>query len=400
MARMPTLLELSQTNRNRGQARAMDEFFNAVRMPVAEQAAMPAAQPARAPVAAPMPAQAPAPAQERRGLLGGFFGPEGRDARARLAIALEGMTLNPNQALIGELQSGIERRETAAQKNATVEWLRSRGRDDLAAAIEGGLPAADALRIAMQPAEKPEIREVNGRIVSISPDGTVRELYGAAPTPDPQSAIAKLEADRRAGLITEDQYQAGLQALAPTGMVIESDGAGGFRLVQGAGVGGRPMTEQQSKDTVFATRARGALTTFEPVSDALVSATQRAASADPTGVLRGAVQTPEFQVAQNAGNEFLQAILRKDTGAAITADEQMLYGQTYLPQPGDGEAVLTAKREARSRALAALEAGMDERQIEQMTRALQSEVKTGKIQTPAAGTMPSDDELLRMYGGN
>lgn len=109
---------------------------------------LPAAAPAQA---APMPAQA-AP-QQRQGLLGGFFGPEGRDARARFAIGLEGLTLNPNQALIGQLQSGIERRETAAQKNATAEWLRSRGRDDLAAAMEAGLPAAEALQMAMQPSD-------------------------------------------------------------------------------------------------------------------------------------------------------------------------------------------------------------------------------------------------------
>lgn len=107
--------------------------------------------PAAAPVAAPVaPAQA---APQRQGLLGGFFGPEGRDARARLAIGLEGMTLNPNQALIGQLQQGIESRETARQRNATADWLRSRGRDDLAQAMEGGLPAAEAMRIAMTPAD-------------------------------------------------------------------------------------------------------------------------------------------------------------------------------------------------------------------------------------------------------
>jgi hypothetical protein len=110
-------------------------------------AGLPAAAPMQA---APMPAQA---APQRQGLLGGFFGPQGRDARARLAIGLEGLTMNPNQALIGQLQQGIESRETAAQKNATAAWLRSRGRDDLAAAMEGGLPAADALRIAMEPAD-------------------------------------------------------------------------------------------------------------------------------------------------------------------------------------------------------------------------------------------------------
>ena len=46
-------------------------------------AGLPAAAPMQA---APMPAQA---APQRQGLLGGFFGPQGRDARARLAIGLE-----------------------------------------------------------------------------------------------------------------------------------------------------------------------------------------------------------------------------------------------------------------------------------------------------------------------
>ena len=89
--------------------------------------------------------------------------------------------------------------------------------------------------------------------MSISPDGTVRELYGAAPTPDPQSAIAKLEADRRAGLINDEQYQAGLQAMqaeirevngrivsiSPDGTVRELYGAApaGFSQVTGAQLG-------------------------------------------------------------------------------------------------------------------------------------------------------------------
>jgi hypothetical protein len=100
--------------------------------------------------------QAPQAAQRPRGLLGGFFGPEGRDARSRLAIGLEGLAMNPNQALIGQLQQGIESRATSAQKNATIEWLRSRGHDDLAAALEAGASPQDVLAEAMrrmQPAD-------------------------------------------------------------------------------------------------------------------------------------------------------------------------------------------------------------------------------------------------------
>lgn len=92
--------------------------------------------------------------EKPRGLLG-FLGDE--DRRARLAIALEGMTLNPNMALIGALQEGIKGRRDDKRMNATVEWLRSRGRGDLADAMAaGGLSPADAVRIAMTPEAQPE----------------------------------------------------------------------------------------------------------------------------------------------------------------------------------------------------------------------------------------------------
>lgn len=90
----------------------------------------------------------------------------------------------------------------------------------------------------------------------------------------------------------------------------------------------------------------------------------------PLGLGRGS-QSDDYQVAKNAGDEFLQAILRKDTGAAITSDEQALYGATYLPQPGDSEAALAQKSEARARALEALKAGMPPSAIVAQERALQ-----------------------------
>lgn len=157
---------------------------------------------------------------------------------------------------------------------------------------------------------------------------------------------------------------------APSGMSIESDGQGGFRVAQGPGVQNKPFTEAQSKDNVYATRARGALPTINEYEQNLTSLGDRALNMDPTGLVRGPMQSPDFQVAQTAGDEFLQAILRKDTGAAITAQEQILYGKTYLPQPGDGPEVIAYKRQARERAVAALEAGMSPAQIIAQERAI------------------------------
>lgn len=111
------------------------------------------AAPMPAQVAAPMPAQA---APQRQGLLGGFFGPEGRDARARLAIGLEGLTMNPNQALIGQLQSGIEDRKIEGERNRTLEWLSTLNTPEAQRALQYAQATGDivgAAKMALTPAD-------------------------------------------------------------------------------------------------------------------------------------------------------------------------------------------------------------------------------------------------------
>lgn len=432
MAKMPSLLDLAEQDRRRSELAAMRAFTTGMiapsgrgsrdaltlpplrqaagtptagydmRAPVRQAAGTPTAgydmgmpaQPASAPMAAPMQA-APAPApQQQRGLLGGFFGPEGRDARARLAIGLEGLTMRPNQALIGQLQQGIERRETAAQKNATAEWLRSRGREDLAAAMEGGLPAADALRIAMQPADpmaainlqkaqielerlrhpQNEIREVDGRILSISPNGDIREIYGAAP--DPMAAInlqkAQLELERLRNQQPEFRRATPEEAAAygaesgqfgpdgrfyaidvPQGMTIESDGAGGFRMVQGAGVGagGNRATEGQLAGGGYLQRmtaAEARLRDIERKAGSIAIPIEKTIFMD-TG-LEGYALTPTEQQIAQAQRDWVRSKLRKESGAVIGTEEMAAEIRTYFPQPG--ESAETARQKAEARRLA------------------------------------------------
>ncbi len=343
--------------------------------------------------------------QKPAGLFGFLQNP---DARARLAVALEGMTLNPNIGYMTMLNQGVQdRRETKRTtdlQNKTAAWLRQRGRDDLAAAVEAGaLSGSDAANIAMQPAPQPEpVRgvEINGKLVNPI-TGQVIGDFATPATPDPVKGVeidgrlvnpitGELIADystqepafRRATPDEAKQYGATAGQFGPDGrfypidvpqgMTIESDGAGGFRMVQGAGVGldAKPFTEAQSKDIVFATRAQGALEVLDPIASELTNRASRAAEYDPTGLLRGAVQSDQFQIAKNAGDEFLQALLRKDSGAAITPSEQALYGVTYLPQPGDNQALIEAKKAARARAVEAIKAGMAPSQIIAQEKAL------------------------------
>lgn len=178
----------------------------------------------------------------------------------------------------------------------------------------------------------------------------------------------------------------------PSGMTVETTPEGGVRMVQGAGVGGQSprFTEAQGRDNVYSTRARGALESFEPVANALMSRPEIIAGAAPMGLGRG-LQTPEYQQAEVSGMEFLQAILRKDTGAAITTQEREEYGRVYLPQPGDTPQVLEMRRQARARAIAALESGMTQEQIAAQTRALAADISRAPSQSQPQGGQPRVD---------
>lgn len=185
----------------------------------------------------------------------------------------------------------------------------------------------------------------------------------------------------------------------PSGMSVESDGQGGFRIVQGPGAsgGGKGFTEGQTKDNIYSTRARGALPTLNEYESALAEYGDRLLDNDPTGFARGRWQSEDYQVAKAAGDEFLQAILRKDTGAAITVQEQELYGKTYLPQPGDSAEVMRYKRQARERAIAAIESGMSPAQIVAQERALERSRQAANVPQAAIDMLRSDPSLASQF---
>jgi hypothetical protein len=142
---------------------------------------------------------------------------------------------------------------------------------------------------------------------------------------------------------------------------------GAVSFNQGAGV--KPLTEVQSKDVGFATRATNALPIVNQYEKSLLSLSGSLAEGIPMN-LGNYAQSEEYQLARDAGRDFLATILRKDSGAAITPNEESIYGKMFLPQPGDKPATITAKRQRRALAVEAIKAGMPPSAIESMTKAL------------------------------
>jgi hypothetical protein len=151
------------------------------------------------------------PEQKPKGLLGGFFSDP--DRRARLAMGLEGMTLNPNQAFMSSLQGGIDKRAAGAEvekkASKTIEALSRMNTPQAKQALEylsaGGDPVA-ALKMAFGTAEG-KVRQVTGaslgmtgpsadRLFNVAPDGKITAIGGSAPvtkiiTPEAESEWEK-----------------------------------------------------------------------------------------------------------------------------------------------------------------------------------------------------------------
>lgn len=116
------------------------------------------------------------------------------------------------------------------------------------------------------------------------------------------------------------------------------------------------LTEGEGKSVLYFTRAASANSTLSAMENALLDIPSNVGKETP--LIGNFLKTPEFRQAEQAGREFLAAVLRKDTGAAITEQEFDLYGPMYLPQPGDDGATLQQKSRARAIALSAIESSL------------------------------------------
>lgn len=138
------------------------------------------------------------------------------------------------------------------------------------------------------------------------------------------------------------------------GLSVQTNPDGTVSVTQGAGM--PKLTEGNSKDVVYLTKGAGALPILDQFGESLTNLAESAGGQVP--VVGNYLKSPEYQQAEQAGLEFLAAVLRKDTGAAVTKEESEMYGNIYLPRPGDQPNTLLQKKDARARALKAIELGI------------------------------------------
>lgn len=298
--------------------------------------------------------------------MGDAFSSSLRDVFAGLAM---GSTPQESMAMAGRVMTinggqRAKQQQTLAQQNRTVQWLKSQGIDDNTASYL----ASDPVALRAHVAERQRLGRADWQIHKMD-DGSSWMIDMHDPTrrnkisgPDPMAAESKmldLEKKRR-------------DAVGPPETKVVKQADGSEVAVQwdrdkqtwvpmSAPEGGNPvaspkLTEQQSKDVGFYNRGSKLLPVLEQQDKALTDVFSAAGANSPIG--SNFLKSDAFRQAEQTGRELLAVILRKDTGAAVTPQEYNLYGDIYLPKPGDDPATIQQKREARRTAMEGLRMGL------------------------------------------
>lgn len=306
---------------------------------------------------------------ERKGLFG-FLGDD--EKRARLSLALSGLSMFPNEGIMQLardtiMQARQQRADQAAQsqaraaENRTLQYIANLGTPQAQQALQyaqGTGDVAGALKMAMQTAEPERGVVVGGNIINPI---TGEVIY--QPQNEPEFRRATPEEAAAYGVQAGQFGPDGrfYEIDVPQGMVMESDGQGGFTFRQGAGVGsadGRPATEGQLAGAAMLQRMTGAeeiLRLVERETGVVAIPIEKTFLMDTK--LEGVALTPTEQRIAQAQRDWVRAKLRKESGAVIGADEMAAEILTYFPQVGEGPEIVAQKAEARRRAEEQLKIG-------------------------------------------
>lgn len=118
------------------------------------------------------------------------------------------------------------------------------------------------------------------------------------------------------------------------------------------------LNDVQAKALLFGTRMQEAGKVFDQNPTVQPSLIKRGAEAVPLvgeglGMLANAtVVSPEQQQIEQAQRDFVNAVLRRESGAAISAPEFANATKQYFPQPGDSPQVIAQKKRNREQATA------------------------------------------------
>ena len=290
--------------------------------------------------------------EEPKGLLGGLTGflDDNSSMLNKLGAAYFAMHQDPSMQQYGF--SRLKDIRTEGKANKTAKMLREKGRDDLAQAVESGmLSGSDAMKMML---EKGDVKVVGKSMIRFNPQtGKTEVLYSEPGSGDSEATTAFRTLQARAeaaGLKpgTSEYAQFMIDGGTKSGFAMRMGPDGTVEFVQG-GASLKPLTEGQGKSGAF----YGRMALLQPTIDSLEQqGTQLFDSIVNNIPLAGNYLTSnEYKQYMYAKQNWIAALLRDESGAAIGTQEYADANKQYFPQPGDSVEVIANKRALRQRAM-------------------------------------------------
>lgn len=164
-----------------------------------------------------------------------------------------------------------------------------------------------------------------------------------------------------------------------TGKGVEVTGPDGVRL---AGVT-KPLNDSQSKALLFASRMQEADKVLGSLGDAGTSVSVPGSRAPFIGGVVNAMSGQKNQSLNQAKTDFMTALLRRESGAAIGQGEFDTADKQYFPQVGDGPDIIAQKARNRQIAINGIMAEVPERQRASITPQSSASVAAKPKASPA-----------------
>ena len=315
-------------------------------------------------------AQPEQPQQQQSGFWNNFLGGAlaDPDRRARIGMALQGMTMNPNSALVEAAQSGIDERKQGRIANRTVEWLAQQpGGEAYVQMIQaGGSPAAvlQAYQQARSGGDVPSAfaaLDRQARAAGLEPGTPEYQefmLYGGAARDNTPAAFVALDLQAKA---------AGFQPGTPEYEdFMRTRGAGDVAAARASGAARGEATGQLAGAEVAMNRAL----------DLVDLVRNDPALKDMVGPIQGRMPNVSADAAR------FQSRLEQLQGTAFLEAYNMLRG---------GGQITEVEGQKAERAMARLNTAQSEADFLQALSEFEDAIRTGyaKLQASAGGSMPS-----------
>ena len=271
------------------------------------------------------------------GLASGFAGMSGNPNSASIMAGIS----DQQKALAGRREKESEQ-QTLAKQTAMVLPLLEKF-PILKQAVKAGIISPNEALLTSREGE--DVKVVGNSLVNSK--GEILFTYESeSDNSDTTTAFETLrlraeDAGLKKGTQAYQQFM--IEGGAKKGMTLVSDGKGGFTLTQGGATVNKPKTEGQANATGFWDRVAIANTNLESLENQGTSFAGNVLAALPLGAGNW-LQTEEFQLYSQSQEDWINAVLRDESGAAIGPAEFESAKTQYFPQVGDKPAVIAQKR--------------------------------------------------------